>query len=173
MTNVEFLYILIIGNYFRTLYVHITVKGRFCIMKKKGRIAILPGSEFQVMQIIWDMARENDGDCTTVTAGAMFEFAPGQIGHLKLTTILTLINRLVAKGFVRTEKIGRANCCIPLVSEEEYRQNAASNFVETVYKNDTKSLISALLGREKLSRGDIDEIRALMSRPDTDTDTSK
>lgn len=144
------------------------------MMKKKGKIAILPDSELQVMQIIWDMARENN-DCTTITAGAMLGFAPSQIGHLKLTTILTLINRLVAKGFVRTEKAGRANCCIPLVNEDEYRQNAASNFVETVYKNDTKSLISALLGSEKLSRGDIDEIRTLISRTgtDTDTDTSK
>lgn len=145
------------------------------MMKKKGKIAILPDSELQVMQIIWDMAREKGGDCTAITAGAMLVFAPGQIGHLKLTTILTLIQRLVAKGFVRTEKTGRANCCIPLVNEEEYRQNAANNFVETVYKNDTKSLISALLGSEKLSRGDIDEIRTLISRTGTgmDTDTSK
>ncbi len=145
------------------------------MMKKKSRIAILPDSEFQVMQIIWDMVRENDGDCTAITAGAMLVYAPGQIGHLKLTTILTLINRLVAKGFVRTEKTGRANCCIPLVTEGDYRQNAASNFVETVYKNDTKSLISALLGSENLSRGDIDEIRTLISRTgtDMDTDTSK
>ncbi len=142
-------------------------------MKKKGRIAILPDSELQVMQIIWDMEREKGGDCTGVTAGAMLVFAPGQIGHLKLTTILTLINRLAAKGFVRTEKAGRANCCIPLVSEEEYRQNAAGNFLETVYKNDTKNLISALLGSEKLSRGDIDELRILISRMGTDKDTSK
>lgn len=142
-------------------------------MRKKGRIAILPDSELQVMQIIWDMTRDNGGDCSAVTAGAMLEFAPGKIGHLKLTTILTLIKRLTAKGFVRTEKTGRANCCIPLVAEEEYKRNAAGRFVETVYNNDTKSLISALLGSNKLSRSDIDEIRAMISCADAEKEQPK
>lgn len=134
--------------------------------KKKSKIVILPDSELQIMQVIWDMVRENDGDYTTVTAGAMLAFAHDRIGHLKLTTVLTLISRLAAKGFLRTEKHGRANCCIPLVAEEDYKQNAADRFVETVYKNDAKGLISALLGNEKLTSGDIDEIRALISLAD-------
>lgn len=137
-------------------------------MKKKGRITILPESELQVMQTIWDMARNNGGDCSAVTAGAMLEFASAKIGHLKLTTILTMIKRLAEKGFVRTEKSGRANCCIPLVAEEDYKRNAAGRFVETVYKNDTKSLISALLGSSRLTRSDIDEIRALMDKEKDD-----
>ena len=143
------------------------MKGRFYTMtKKRCKIIILPDSELQIMQIIWDMVRENGGNYSNVTAGAMLTFAPDRIGHLKLTTVLTLISRLAAKGFVRTEKNGRANCCIPLVAEEDYRQNAADRFVETVYQNDAKSLISALLGNEKLSRSDIDEIRAIISGAD-------
>lgn len=115
------------------------------------------------MQIIWDMERENGGNCTGITAGAMFEYAPDRIGHLKLTTVLTLITRLISKGCIKAEKAGRANYYIPLIDENEYKQNAASNFVETVYKNDAKSLLSALLGDDKLSLDDIDAIRSMIA----------
>lgn len=130
--------------------------------KKRGNTVILPDSELQIMQIIWDMAHDNNNDYSAITAGAMLEYAPERIGHLKLTTILTLITRLINKGCLSSEKSARANYYIPLITEEEYRQNAASNFVETVYKNDAKSLISALLGDESLSKDDIAEIRSMI-----------
>jgi BlaI family penicillinase repressor len=122
---------------------------------------ILPNSELQIMQIIWTMKKEN-GSCELITAGAMLEHSPEVIGHLKLTTVLTLISRLIAKGCIRAEKTGRANYYVPLISEAEYKQTAAADFVTTVYNNDTKGLISALLGDTRLSEKDIDDLRKMI-----------
>lgn len=127
-------------------------------------IILLPDSELTVMQLIWDMARDCGGDYSHITAGAMFERYPEKIGHLKLTTVLTLITRLITKGCIRAEKTGRSNFYIPLVAEDEYKRSAAADFVATVYNNDTKGLISALLGDDSLTVRDIDELRARISK---------
>jgi BlaI family penicillinase repressor len=127
--------------------------------KMKKQHVILPNSELQIMQIIWTMSNENRNNYEKITAGAMFEHSPDIIGHLKLTTVLTLISRLIAKGFIRAEKTGRSYYYIPLVGETEYKRTAAADFVSTVYKNDTKGLISALLGDTRLSLKDIEELK--------------
>ena len=81
------------------------------------------------------------------------------LGHLALTTVLTLISRLQLKGFIDLEKHGRANCAIVLADENEYKRRAAKDFVETVYKNNTKGLISALYSDGILSEDDIADLR--------------
>lgn len=137
------------------------------MIKSKANI-ILPNSELQIMQIIWTMAKENGNNHDVITAGAMLEHSPEVIGHLKLTTILTLITRLVAKGCIRAEKTGRAYYYVPLIGEAEYKKSAAVDFVTTVYNNDTKGLISALLGDTRLSKKDIDDLRKMIASVNND-----
>lgn len=124
----------------------------------------LPDSELKVMQIIWDMYKENG----KVDAGSMINTYPQEIGHLKLTTVLTLISRLNDKGFIRTEKQGRINYYIPLVQEAEYKRGAAAEFVENVYKSSPISLISALFDMGAINREDIDEFRKQILIKDDD-----
>ena len=108
------------------------------------------------MQLIWDLDRQGVKD---IHAGALIAAYPEEIGHLALTTVLTLITRLQNKGFIRLEKHGRANCAIVLADESEYKRKAAADFVATVYKNNTKGLICALYNDGILSEEDISELR--------------
>lgn len=112
----------------------------------------LPESELQIMQLIWDMDRKGVKD---IHAGALISEYPDEIGHLALTTVITLITRLVNKGFVRLEKHGRANCAVVLADEAEYKQRAAADFVATVYNNNAKGLVSALWEGGIISEEDI------------------
>jgi len=125
--------------------------------KTDGNFIKLPDSELKVMQIIWDMYKQNENE--KVDAGSMMEAYPHIIGHLKLTTVLTLITRLNEKGFIRTEKQGRINYYIPIVVEEQYKNNAAAEFVENVYKSSPISLMSALFDIGAINKDDIDEFR--------------
>lgn len=125
------------------------------MLKKKDFIK-LPESELKVMQLIWDMEKKGVKD---IHAGALIAAYPEQIGHLALTTVLTLISRLQNKGFINLEKHGRANCAIVIADENEYKRKAAKDFVATVYKNNTKGLISALYSDGILSEDDISELR--------------
>ena len=125
--------------------------------KNNGGFKKLPDSELKVMQIIWDMHRQNEN--SGIDAGSMMEAYPYIIGHLKLTTVLTLITRLNEKGFVRTEKQGRVNCYIPAVEEGLYKNQATAEFVESVYKSSPISLMSALFDIGVIKKEDIDEFR--------------
>ena len=119
----------------------------------------LPESELQIMQLIWDMNKKGVKD---IHAGAMIAAYPDEIGHLALTTVLTLMTRLVGKGFIRLEKHGRANCAVVLADEEEYKQRAAADFVATVYGSNTKGLISALYSGGIISEEDIADLRKMI-----------
>ena len=124
-------------------------------MKKNTEFIKLPESELEVMQIIWDMDRAGYKD---IHAAGMFEFAPA-IGRLKMTTVLTLITRLIGKGFLTVHKVGRANCYTPAVDETAYKNFATRDFLETMYKNNASGLISALIGGDCLKESDIDALR--------------
>ena len=126
------------------------------MIKKKKDFTKLPASELQIMQLIWDMNQKGVKD---IHAGALLAAYPDEIGHLALTTVLTLISRLQTKGFIRLEKHGRANCAIVIADEDEYKRKAAADFVATVYENNTKGLISALYSDGILSKEDIAELR--------------
>lgn len=124
-------------------------------MAAKQEFIKLPESELEVMQIIWDMDRAGYKD---IHAGEMFRFSPA-IGRLKMTTVLTLITRLIGKGFLTVHKAGRVNCYTPAVDETAYKNFATRDFLETVYKNNASGLISALIGGDCLTESDIDALR--------------
>ena len=124
-------------------------------MKKTAEFIKLPESELEVMQIIWDMERDGYKE---IHAGEMFQYAPA-IGRLKMTTVLTLITRLIGKGFLSVRKVGRVNCYTPLVDETAYKNFATKDFLEMMYKNNASGLISALIGGDCLKESDIDALR--------------
>ena len=105
-------------------------------------LIMLPDSELTVLQLIWDMAKNNGGRYFEITASALLSNYPEQLGHIKLTTVLTLITRLASKNCIRIERGGRANYYIPLVSEEAYKRAALDDFLKRVYHSDASALIS-------------------------------
>lgn len=124
------------------------------------KIIKLPESELEIMQAIW--ALNEEGEKFVTASLIMKRFT--SLSRLKLTTILTLITRLQVKGFIKTEKIGRSNCYTPLITSAEYRKFASGDFVEKVYMNDKMGLISALVGDEKLTAEELDEIKAIIAK---------
>lgn len=120
----------------------------------------LPASELEIMQAIWLLDAEGE---KFITASLAMKRCPG-LQRLKLTTVITLINRLLIKGFVQVQKIGRSNGYIPLISYEEYRKFAYGDFLEKVYLNNKMDLISALLSNEEYTKAELAEIKALVKK---------
>lgn len=119
----------------------------------------LPDSEFAVMQAVWDEeAAENTEE---ISAGILMEHNPS-LAKLKLTTVLTLLTRLIGKSFLRSEKHGRVHYYRSLVREEDYKKKAATEFLSTVYRNDSGRLLNALWSGGALSDEDIRELRELL-----------
>lgn len=96
----------------------------------------LPDSELAVMQAIWTLRMEGE---TQITAGLLLKRFPA-LHHYKLTTVLTLINRLLAKGFLTAEKNSRANCYTPLVDRDVYRRAVTKEYLRRMYLDDTDGM---------------------------------
>lgn len=103
-------------------------------------LAKLPDSELEIMQAIWSLYEDGE---KYISAGNIMKRFP-EIARLKLTTVLTLITRLQAKGFIVIDKIGRSNCCKPVVARGDYRTFATKDFIDKVFSGDTSELESCL-----------------------------
>ena len=131
---------------------------------KEDRMIKLPASELEIMQAIWILDEEGE---KFISASLVMKRFPA-LNRLKLTTVLTLITRLQTKGFIRTEKLGRSNCYTPIISSAEYRRFAYGDFVEKVYRNDRMDLFSALIADEALTAEDIEEIKAMIAKAESE-----
>lgn len=107
-------------------------------------------SEMEVMRVIWAF----EGP---VTSAQVQESLSGR--GWKPTTVLTFLSRLTEKGFLRTEKQGKSNRYIPLLSEAEYKKWETQTFLKEVHGGSLQSFFAALSGGEKLSGSDIEELK--------------
>ena len=108
-------------------------------------------SELELMRIIWD----NGG--SALYAQIMEELV--RTGHSwQKNTVITL-SRLVEKGLLRTNKIGRRNEYTAIVSEEDYQAAQTRTFLNKLYEGSAKGLVATLIQKEMLSAEDYEELR--------------
>lgn len=109
-------------------------------------------SELELMKIIWS------GGGTAKYAFIMEELAKAGSTWQK-NTVITLLSRLVDKGLLKTNKIGRRNEYIALVSEAGYQSAQARVLLNKFYAGDAKSLVAALIQGDMLSEDDYRELK--------------
>jgi BlaI family penicillinase repressor len=114
----------------------------------------LSESELDVMLVVWRAQEALDTG----------EVARRLQKGWKIQAVQVVLGRLVKKGYLSCEKIGRLNYYTPLVAEADYRAAETETFVEKLYRNSPKSLIAALVQSQPLSKEDFEEIRALLDR---------
>jgi len=131
--------------------------------RRKRAFNRMPDAELIVMQGIWD-AKKNGLE--KVRASQLIEAYPDTVGQQKLTTVLTLLTRLLDRGYITIEKVGRSNIYSAAISEEEYCKLATQDFLSTVCRKSTGNLFAALVDGSMVEDGDIDELRELMKKED-------
>ncbi len=114
----------------------------------------LPDSELEIMMIIWDLGQPVSRTDIEGKLDKEKEWSP--------TTILSLLSRLEKKGFVKTEKDGKANVYTPIISEDEYMNAESKTLLERMYKNSVKNFIMALYADDKPSKKEIDELQKFL-----------
>lgn len=109
----------------------------------------LPESELEIMMIIWKYDR------------AVSRMEIEERLHKKVTapTILSFLNRLEKKGFVKVEKAGKINWYTPLIKEDEYLQTESRNILQRMYQNSVKNFMTALYNGDGLSDQELQDLR--------------
>ena len=108
-------------------------------------------SELVLMRIIWG----NGG--TALYSFTMEELEKEQ-NEWKKNTVLTLLSRLVEKGYLKTNKIGRRNEYAALVTEQEYQAVQTNHFLDRIFGGNVRGLVSTLLQEDRLSAEELKEI---------------
>ena len=105
----------------------------------------LPNTEFDVMAVIWELE-------APIAANTVLKYSDKKY---KIQTLITVMMRLVNKGFLRTEKIGKDRVYYPIVNKEDYLKFETNSFIRQYHKNSLLNLVNTLNDAETLTDEDI------------------
>lgn len=108
--------------------------------------------ELELMKTIW-------GNGGTALYAEIAEALEKKGTPATKNTIISLLSRLIEKGFLKTNKIGRRNRYTALVSEADYRAAQTETFLDKIYEGSAKDLISTLIQKEMISPDDYENLK--------------
>ena len=111
----------------------------------------LPDTEFELMRIIW----RNEPPITT---GQIIKELGSSVSW-KPQTVLTMLVRLIEKGFLSSERVGKERNYSPLIPETEYMSVETGEFVSRYRGNSLGSLVKTMYDGEKLSDEEIADLQ--------------
>ena len=74
-------------------------------------------------------------------------------------TIISLLSRLVEKGYLKTNKIGRRNQYTALVSAAQYQTVQITNLIDKIYEGNVKGLVATLIQNNLIYPEDYEELK--------------
>lgn len=119
-------------------------------MAKNQKMKKLPDTEFDVMKVVW-------GNEPPITSAMVMQQLGNERGW-KVQTVISLLLRLVDRGFLKSEKIGKERTYYPLVSRDDYLTFETGNFLRQYYDNSFLNLASTLYEEKAFTQEDIEEL---------------
>lgn len=119
------------------------------------RFIRLPGTELKVMQAVWSCGKY------PVATAHILEI----LEHEKawsISALQTLLNRLIARGFLNSEKRGKSRCYTPVVGEEEYLADENRSVLEKLNGNSVTRLVASLYDSHSITEKDLKELKAFL-----------
>ncbi len=108
-------------------------------------------SELKVMSVLW-----NEGD---MTAKRISDILKAEIGW-NMNTTYTVIKKCIAKGAVER---GEPNfLCHALIPKEAVQEAETDELIGKLFDGSADKLFAALLGRKKLSAGQIAQLKQIV-----------
>ncbi len=114
-------------------------------------------AESVVMQVLWTHSPRSAEDVLSALAGAQ---------GWALSTVKTLLNRLLRKGAVAAERDGRRFLYAPKLSREAWLQQQSTGLLDRLFDGRVAPLVAHFCEHRKLSPGDVAELRKLIEGMD-------
>lgn len=105
-------------------------------------------SERKVLEVLWD-----NGD---LSAKELAQRLQAQVGWSKTTTYTVIKKCIEKKVLSRTDP---GFLCRALVSREAVREQETDALIDKMYGGSADLLVSALLGRNRLSAGEVERLK--------------
>jgi BlaI family penicillinase repressor len=118
--------------------------------RKPARIS---DAEQQLLQLLWDES--------PLGAVELAARAPAD-RDWSLTTVKTMLSRLVAKGVLGAEPDGRRFLYRPLIARETVAGGQAGRLIDRLFGGRVSPLVAQLAEEGQLSKDDLEELEALV-----------
>lgn len=123
--------------------------------EKKNTVTRPTDAEMEILKVLWD-----NGPNTV-------RFVNDKLNERKdvgYTTTLKIMQIMFDKGMVERIREGRTHVYTPQVSETEVQQKVLDRLLETTFGGSAKKLVMSALGRNRSSKEELDEIRKLIDK---------
>lgn len=122
-------------------------------MKKTPREIRLGKLELEIMKAVWDRGR--------ATVAEVQQALPADRPRA-YNTILTMMRKLEAKGYLAHDLDDRTFVYRAVISRERVRHSAIADLVDRVFDGSAQLLVSGLMDYKRLSAQEAAEIRKLL-----------
>jgi len=111
----------------------------------------LTDRELDVMTVLWDLG-----------SGTVSEVRGRLADDLAYTTVLTVLQTLEDKGFVRHTGEGKAHRYHPLVEREAAERSAVNRLVTSLFEGSPELLMTHLMTEQPLGAAELKRLRRLL-----------
>ena len=118
--------------------------------------------ELEILKILWEQGPLPTRDIRDALASGK---AARDLAH---TSVITILNIMVDKGYLDRTKSGGAYTFSPLVKREDVSGGMLDDLVERVFSGSAASLLLSLLERADLDDEEIRRLRAMIRRLGTE-----
>jgi predicted transcriptional regulator len=115
---------------------------------------VLADREAELMEVLWEYGPS--------TVSEVREKVRDELAY---TTVLTVLRKLEAKGYVGHKEEGRAHRYLPLVARDAARRSALRDLSLKLFKGSAELLLTHLVSDQKLTDEEIRRIRRLLDEP--------
>lgn len=120
----------------------------------------LTPAEWELMEVIWKR-----GDAPSIREVQETAYPNGEKAY---TTVQTIMNILVKKGYLSRKKIGLVNFYTPLKSRKQVVDKEMDQVVDRVFQGSVPALANHLLDSRNLDLDEIEKIRKLLKEKETE-----
>ena len=109
-------------------------------------------SELELMKIIW-------AEGGRAMYASIMERLEETGNRWQKNTVITLLSRLVEKGLLRVNKLGRRNEYAAAVSQLDYQAAQTQALMDKLYAGSARGLVAALIQKDLLTPEDYAELK--------------
>jgi BlaI family penicillinase repressor len=111
--------------------------------------------ELEILKILW-----RDGPCTV----RHVRNALAEVRDLAYTSVMTVMNIMTRKRYLRRTKDGRSYLYAPRVAEAETKQGLLGDVVERAFGGSARAVMLSLLELGDIDQAELSELREIIER---------
>lgn len=112
-------------------------------------------AEWTVMKVLWERGTSSLAEVVRELEGRL---------HWKPRTVQSLIRRLVEKGALAVEAVGREFRYTPAVDQDACQHEESRSFLERVFNGRLAPFVAGLMEREEVTQDDLAALREVLNQ---------